>query len=79
MERNSIITNDIMQFIVFAIESAAEKSNIPSPEIYNRLQRLGLIDTYLAANYGVLHTQSKEYIADAVLDTLHNWEKGEKE
>lgn len=79
MEKQPIITDDVMQFIVFAIESAAEKSGIASPELYNRLQRLGLIDSYLVANYEALHSQGKEYIADAVLEALDNWEKkGEK-
>lgn len=64
----------VMQFVVFAIESAAEKAGRPSPEIHNRLARLGLIEAFLVESYDTLHTQGKEYIADAVLETLHNWE-----
>ena len=62
-----------------SLPSRARQSGVASPELYNRLQILGLIDSYLVANYEALHSQGKEYIADAVLEALDNWEKkGEK-
>lgn len=58
------IDNRIMEFVVFAIESAAQKTGIPAPTLYNRLEKVDLISRYLVGGYDVLHTQSKEYIAD---------------
>ena len=46
-ESNTNVTPEIMQFVVFAIECAAEKMGKSSKDIYNRLQKVGLIDNYL--------------------------------
>lgn len=73
LEENDI-EEKVLTFIVFAIESAAEKLNISSVEIFNRMQRINLIRTILVEGYDTLHTQSKEYIADTVIEALHNWE-----
>lgn len=70
---------DVMQFVVFAIESAAQKADISSTELYNRLQRLNLVQGVLVEGYDMLHTQGKPFIADYVIDTLNNWERQEKE
>lgn len=76
---HTTVTDDIMQFVVFAIEAAAQKMQRPSPEIHNRLRRLNLIDTLLIDCYDTLHTQSKAYIADAVEEAIVNWEAYNKE
>lgn len=68
------VSPDIMQFVVFAIECAARKSGIPSPVLFNRLQRLDMVQRVLVDGYDMLHTQGKSYIADYVIDALHNWE-----
>ncbi|WP_410318419.1 DUF3791 domain-containing protein, partial [Klebsiella pneumoniae] len=52
-----------MEFVIFAIESAAQKLGIPAPTLYNRLEKLNLIRQYLISGYDMLHTQSREYIA----------------
>lgn len=69
----------IMEFVVFAIESAAQKAGIPAPILYNRLEKVDLITRYLIEMYDVLHTQSREYIADTLIEALHNWESYYKE
>lgn len=73
------IDNRIMEFVVFAIESAAQKTGIPAPTLYNRLEKVDLISRYLVGGYDVLHTQSKEYIADTLIEALDNWERYYKE
>lgn len=78
-EHGSHKMDDVMQFVVFAIECAAAKAGIPSPELYNRLQRLDIVDQVLIDAYDMLHTQGRPFIADYVLETLANWEKSEKE
>ena len=70
---------DVMQFVVFAIERAAQKADISSTELYNRLQRLNLVQSALVEGYDMLHTQGRPFIADYVIDTLNNWERQEKE
>lgn len=68
------ISNEIMQFVVFAIESAAQRMDISSTELYNRLEQQNLIENFLVDCYDTLHTQGKDYIANSVIETLHNWE-----
>ena len=79
MEEKKDNMADVMQFVVFAIESAAQKTGIDSTELYNRLQRLNLVQSALVEGYDMLHTQGKPFIADYVIDTLNNWERQEKE
>ena len=79
MEEKKDNMADVMQFVVFAIESAAQKTGIDSTELYNRLQRLNLVQSALVEGYDMLHTQGRPFIADYVIDTLNNWERQEKE
>ncbi len=73
-----------MTFAASCIEAAARREGVPATEMYRRMQRIGMIDTYILPYYDLLHTQSREYITETTLETLHNWEaagknmKGEK-
>ncbi|MCS2891940.1 DUF3791 domain-containing protein [Parabacteroides sp. AF14-59] len=73
------IDHKIMEFVVFAIESAAQKTGIPAPTLYNRLEKVNLISRYLIEGYDMLHTQSRDYIADTLIEALNNWESYYKE
>ena len=57
-----VVDGKVMEFVIFAIESAAQKLGIPAPTLYNRLEKLNLIRQYLISGYDMLHTQSREYI-----------------
>ena len=69
-----VVDGKVMEFVIFAIESAAQKLGIPAPTLYNRLEKLNLIRQYLISGYDMLHTQSREYIADTLVEALENWE-----
>jgi hypothetical protein len=58
-----------------AIESGAEKLNISGLEMEQRLQKQDLIHQRLIGQYEMLHTQSLDYVADDISETLLNWEK----
>ena len=73
------IDNKIMEFVIFAIECAAQKTGVPAPTLYNRLEKVDLISRYLIEGYDMLHTQSREYIADTLIEALDNWESYYKE
>lgn len=34
-----VVDDRVMEFVIFAIESAAQKMDIPAPALYNRLER----------------------------------------
>ena len=64
-----------IHFAVMAIESGAEKLNISGAEMEQRLQKQDLIHQRLIGQYEMLHTQSLDYVADDISETLLNWEK----
>lgn len=63
-----------IHFAVMAIESGAKKLNISGREMEQRLQKQDLINRRLIRHYDLLHTQSLEYVADDIAETLINWE-----
>ena len=66
--------SDVMQCCIIAIETAAKKMEITPTELVRRLERQGLIDGRLIKYYDTLHTQSAEYVADDIIETLYNYE-----
>ncbi len=69
--------SDRIQFAVIVIETAAKKMGISTAELTQRLQTQGLIEGRLIKFYDTLHTQSADYAADDIIETLLNWEKDE--
>lgn len=73
-----------MIFAASCIEAAARREGVAATEMYRRMQRIGMIESYIIPYYDLLHTQSREYITETTLEALHNWEtagknmKGEK-
>lgn len=63
-----------IHFAVMAIESGARKLGISGKEMYDRLHRQGLIHRRLIKRYEDLHTQSLDWVADDICETLLNWE-----
>lgn len=70
----SVVDGKVMEFVIFAIESAAQKMGISAPVLYKRLENVNLVHRYLIDGYDMLHTQSQEYIADTLVEALENWE-----
>lgn len=67
---------DKVLFAVIAIENAAKKLNVPTEELVARLERQNLIEERLFRYYDMLHTQSADYVADDLIETLSNYENG---
>lgn len=66
--------SDRIEFAVIAIETAARKMGVTPAELAARLQRQGLIEGRLIRFYDTLHTQSADFVADDIIETLHNYE-----
>lgn len=64
-----------IHFAVMAIENGARKLGISGKEMHDRLQKQGLIHRRLIKKYEDLHTQSLDWVADDICETLLNWEK----
>ncbi len=65
-----------IHFAVMAIESGAARLHISGQEMEKRLQQQDLIRQRLIGQYEMLHTQSLDYVADDIAETLINWESG---
>ena len=62
---------DELNFAVFCIESIAEKLGQSGEGVYKLLtQDSRLLDQYILPAYGALHTQSKEYIVNDIVEYM---------
>lgn len=61
----------ILEFVFFCVEGIAEKLNKDTVKIYDDLtKKSDLLNSYIVANYDVLHTQGKEYIVEDVIGVM---------
>lgn len=67
--------SDVMHFSVIAIETASKKMGISPRDLVLRLEKFDLIEKRLFRFYDTLHTQSADYVADDLIETLLNYEK----
>ena len=59
-----------LAFTVLAIEASAQ-------EMRKRLDKVGLIKSLIQDCYDTLHTESREAVANDVVEALKNWERKE--
>ena len=64
----------VMAFIASCIEDVAKRLDKPYLEIFERMEKGGLIDKYLYPFYETLHTESRENLTTSLIDTLNRWE-----
>lgn len=64
-----------MAFVATCIETTARFLNADYKEIFQRMERVGMIDNYIIPNYGPLHSESREVLAQRLVECLDNWEK----
>lgn len=64
-----------LAFAASCVEGAARKLGVPYIEVYERMKKVELIDNYILKHYDTLHTESREYLSEDVIECLNNWEK----
>ena len=69
-------TQIIMAFGATCIETTARWLNAPYIDVYQRMKRVGLIEQYILPHYETLHTESREKLAEGLVECLNNWEAG---
>lgn len=65
----------IMAFVATCIETTARQLNTPYNEIFQRMERVGMIENYIIPNYEPLHSESREVLAERIIEYLNNWEE----
>lgn len=66
---------DRLAFTVLAIEASAQKMGISPSEMRRRLENVGLIKSLIQDCYDTLHTESRDAVANDVVEALKNWER----
>ena len=60
-----------LEFAVFCIENVAAKLGVDAKQVYQAFtEKSDILNGYIVPVYGVLHTQSREYIVDDILDVM---------
>ena len=67
----------LMAFVATCIETTARFLNADYKEIFQRMEQVGMIDNYIIPNYDPLHSESREVLAQRLVECLDNWEKKE--
>lgn len=63
-----------MAFVATCIETTARYLNADYREVFERMERVGMIDDYILPNYEPLHSESREVLAERLVECLNNWE-----
>ena len=64
-----------MVFVATCIETTARQFNIDYHSIYERMKRVNMIEDYIIPNYEPLHSESREVLAERLMECLKNWEE----
>ncbi len=68
----------IMGFVASCIEDVADRLGVPYIDIFERMEKVGLIDNYIFPFYETLHTESRENLTTSLIETLNRWEHEDK-
>ena len=77
MEKKSIANLNELEFVIFCIENIALKLKVNAEDVYIALaEKSSILNDYIVPEYDLLHTQSKEYIVDDIIEVME--ERGVK-
>ena len=67
----NISTLDELEFAIFCIESIAARLGVDAERVYSAfVDKSNILYDYIVPEYEILHTQSKEYIVDDILELM---------
>ena len=62
---------DVLEFAVFCIENVAETLGVNGERVYTAFtKKSDILYGYIVPEYDALHTQSREYIVQELLDVM---------
>lgn len=60
-----------LEFAIFCIENVASKVHVDAQKVYAALTgQTDILQEYIIPEYEVLHTQSKDYIVDDIINVM---------
>ena len=71
MADETIKNSNELEFAVFCIENVAAKLGVDAERVYQAFtEKSDILNGYIVPEYEVLHTQSREYIVDDLIDVM---------
>lgn len=71
MEDEKISNPGELEFAIFCVENMAEKLGVSAERVYRAFtEQSNILHGYIIPEYDILHTQSKEYIIEDLLDVM---------
>ena len=71
MPNKAIENSKELEFAVFCIENVAAKLGVGAERVYQAFtEKSNILNGYIVPEYEVLHTQSRDYIVDVLLDVM---------
>ncbi|MDO4337182.1 MAG: DUF3791 domain-containing protein [Eubacteriales bacterium] len=71
MADKKIENSSELEFAVFCIENVAAKLGVGAERVYQAFtEKSDILNGYIVPEYEVLHTQSREYIVNDLLDVM---------
>lgn len=67
-------TQVIMTFVATCVETTARLLNTSYKEVYQRMKRVGLIERFILPHHETLCTESRDNLAEVMVEYLNNWE-----
>lgn len=68
-------TQMMMTFVATCIETTARFLNTTYQEVYQRMKQVGLIERFILPHYETLHSESRENLAEVLIECMNNWEE----
>ncbi|MBO6296863.1 MAG: DUF3791 domain-containing protein [Prevotella sp.] len=60
----------ILNFVIFCVGNVADALKMNAREVYHRMKESLIISDYIVPCYDVLHTFSREYIVEDLIDLM---------
>ena len=71
MADQKIKNSNELEFVVFCVENVAAKLGVDAKRVYEAFtEKSDILNGYIVPEFEVLHTQSREYIVEDLLDVM---------
>lgn len=71
MKEEKIKNSTELEFVIFCIENVAVRLRVDAECVYQAFtEKSDILNGYIVPEYEALHTQSREYIVDDLLDVM---------
>lgn len=71
VQSNIIKNKNELEFAIFCIENVAAELGVEAEKVYHMFtEQSDILDRYIVPEYDILHTQSREYIVEDILEIM---------